>query len=232
MSTLAQLTTRVRGKIDEATAAFWTDAIINAQINESYNHYWGLIIKAFESYFATKSNIDFDGNSSGVYDLPSDCFKVRLVSRIMSNEKIPLRYYERYDNAVPTTISQSIYNMPTYRFRGSQIIFEPAPDFSLSDAIELEYIRKLNPLSASVDVDSQFAAIPPAEDCVVLRATIKCKQIEEMVAGGGADNTPFINDLLTSEQMLKEIIEQRSTSRIYVEQWGESDNDSVQTWTL
>jgi hypothetical protein len=129
-------------------------------------------------------------------------------------------------------MSQSIYNLPTYRFRGSHIIFEPAPDYSLTDAVEIEYIQKLTDLSLSTDVNSQFTAIPGAEDCVVLRATIKCKAIEEMVSGSGSDTAPFVGDLMTSEQILKEAIEQRSTARLYTEQWGEMDNDSVQTWTL
>jgi len=37
-----------------------------------------------------------------------------------------------------------------------------------------------------------------AEDCVVTRAVIKCKGIEEMVGGGGVDADPFIKDLLTT----------------------------------
>jgi len=212
----------VREKVDEATAAFWTQTVVNSQLNEAYRYYWAFIIKLHEGYFTKTDNIDFDANAAGVYNLPADFFKARLVSRLLSNEKVPLKYHERYDYPIAKTIGNATYNLPTYRFRGAQILFEPAPDFTEVNAVEVEYVRTLAVLTAAVDVDSEYPSL--AEDCVVLRATIKCKEIEEMVAGGGADTTPFIRDLLTTEQMLKEAIEQRTVTRQYVEQFGPDDN--------
>ncbi len=231
MSTQAQLVTRVRQKVDEDTAAFWSDLTIQNAIQESYNYYWAFIIKLFEGYFAKTSNISFDGNTAGEYSLPADFFKAKLVSRIMVSQKVPLRYIERYDTTVATSIDFSTYNLPSYRFRGSKIIFEPAPSWVEANAIELEYIKQLSLLTSLVDVDTDFSSIPMAEDCVVIRAVCKCKGIEEMVAGGGADIDPFIKDLLTTEQMLKENVEQRTTARIVVEQFGEDDNESIVNWS-
>lgn len=225
-STLAQLRTRVREKVDEDTAAFWSDAVVNNQLNESYRHYWAFILKLHEGYFTKISNISFNGNADGEYSLPSDFFKAKTVSRILSSEKVPLAYRERYDASVSKTLGNSTYNFPTYRFRGDKIRFEPAPDFSETNAVELEYTKVLTDLSASVDIDSEFPAL--AEDCVVLRAVIKCKAIEEMVSGEGVDANPFIADLLTLEQMLKEVLEQRTTARQYVEQFGLDDTGSIQ----
>lgn len=224
MPTLAALNTRVREKVDEATAAFWTKTVIDNQLIESYRYYWAFIIKLHEGYFNKIANISFDGNANGEYSLPSDYAKTRLLSRILSNEKIPLRYYDRWDAAISKTLGNSTYNLPTYRFRGNYIVFEPAPNFSETDAVEHEYTPTLTDLSDSQDTDSGFPAL--ALDCVVLRATIKCKGIEEMVAGGGADRDPFIQDLLTTEQNLKELLEHRTNQRIYVEQFGPEDNDS------
>ncbi|CAK0754730.1 hypothetical protein CCP1ISM_50001 [Azospirillaceae bacterium] len=130
------------------------------------------------------------------------------------------------------TISQSIYNLPTYRFRGAYILFEPAPDFSLANAIELEYVRSPNILSGSSDIDSQFAALASAEDCVVIACAIKCKQIDESISQGSEDTSTLLIDLAKTEEMLKEVLTQRSMGRQYVEQWGEMDNDSIQTWSL
>jgi hypothetical protein len=229
MATLAALVTRVREKVDEDTAAFWSDTSINNQINESYRYYWSFIIKTHEGYFNKLQNISFDGNANGEYALPSDYAKTRLVSRILSNEKIPLRYYERWDTAISKTLGNSNMNLPTYRFRANYMVFEPAPDFSETDAIEHEYSPVLTDLDASHDTDSGFPAL--ALDCVVIRAVIKCKGIEEMVAGGGVDRDPFIQDLLTTEQNLKELLEHRTNQRTYVEQFGPEDNDSGQIWT-
>lgn len=223
--TLAQLRTRVREKVDEATAVFWTDTVIDSQINESYRYYWAFIIKAHEGYFTKTANISFDANAAGEYALPSDYFKTRLLSRLLSNEKVPLRYHERYEISISKTLGNSTYNLPSYRFRGNNIVFEPAPDFKETNAVEHEYVRLLTELSAAVGVDSEFPAL--AEDCIVLRAVIKCKEIEEMVAGGGVDTAPFIRDLLTTEQILKEAIEQRTSQRIYVEQFGLYDDDQT-----
>lgn len=228
MSTLAQLVTRVREKVDEDEAAFWTDTVINNQLNEAYRFYWLFIIRHHEGYFLTSDNIDFDGNADGEYALPTDFFNSRLVSRIFSTEKVPLKNYERYDTAVTKTVTNLTFNLPTYRIKGSKIKFEPGPDFSETDAVELEYIKTLPDLSVLVNVDSEYPSV--AEDCVVIRATIKCKEIEEMVAGEGADTAPFIRDLISCEQILKEALEQRVIARRYVEQFGISGDDANQTY--
>lgn len=224
MSTAASLITRVRGKVDEATAAFWTDTVILDQINESIRFYWAFILKNFENYFATTALINWDANPAGLYALPADCMKIRLVSRILQNSSIPLKYFERYDSSMDTGVSFSTYSLPNYRFRGAQILFEPAPSFTEAGAVQIEYIRTLLAMTLADSVDAEFAAIPLAEDCVVLRATCKCKGIEEMVAGGGADIDPFLKDLQSTEQMMKELINQRTQARENVEQFGE-DND-------
>jgi len=226
MSTLAQLRTRVREKVDEDTAVFWSDTLINNQLNEGYRYYWAFIIKLFEAYFAKTDYISFDANSAGEYSLPSDFFKMRLVERIIGTQRTPLKYFERYDNTIAINLAQSTYNFPSYRFRGNKLVFEPAPDYSETNAVQIEYIRTLADLSASQDVDSEYPSL--AEDCMILRAVIKCKSVEEMVAGGGADTDPFIKDLVSTEQMLKELIEQRITARIYVEPFGGEDNDNSQ----
>ena len=122
MATLASLVTRVREKIDEDIAAFWTDTVINNQINESYRYYWSFIVKLHEGCFNKTVNISFDSNTAGEYALPSDYAKTRLVSRLLSNEKIPLRYYDRWDSAISTNLGNSNFNLPTYRFRGNYII--------------------------------------------------------------------------------------------------------------
>lgn len=220
-STQAQLRTRVREKVDEATAAFWSNTVIDNQVNEAYRFYWAFILKLDEGYFKELANISFNANADGLYDLPSDFFKASLVSRVLSNEKVPLRPYNRFEASVSKTLGNSAYNLPTYRFLGNQIKFEAAPDFSETNAIELEYIKTLIDLSSTVNIDTDFPAL--AEDCVVARAVVKCKGIEEMIAGSGADTNPFIADVLSTEQMLKEVIEQRTIGRIYVEQFGDDD---------
>ena len=74
-------------------------------------------------------------------------------------------------------------------------------------------------------MDSEFPLL--AEDCMVARTVVKCKGIEEMVAGIGADSDPFIADVLSTEQILKEAIEQKTRARVYVEPFGLYD-DTIQ----
>jgi hypothetical protein len=216
--TLAELVTRVREKVDEATAAFWTDTVITNQINESYRYYWAFILKVYEGYFNKTVNISFDGNAAGTYTISTDVFRTRLVQRLLSNEKVPLTYKEIYDTATAKTLSNSISSLPTYDFLGAKIRFTPAPDFTETDAVEIEISKLLTDLSASQDTDSEYPAL--ALDCVVLRATIKCKAIEEMISGTGVDTAPFVADLMTTEQMLKELLEQRTVQRVDVEPFG------------
>jgi len=212
------LVTRVREKIDEDVEAFWSDTVIENQINESYRYYWAFILKLHESYFNKKVDIDFDANSAGEYTISSDFFKVRLVSRVLSNEKVPLQYKERYDTPVSTETGNSTYDLPTYRFRGSKIVFEPAPDFSETGAVEVEITKLLSDLSSAQDTDDEFPSL--GLDCVVMRAAIKCKQIEESLSEGAVSLSPFERDLATTEQILKEALEQRTSQRSYVEQFG------------
>lgn len=219
--TLAALVTRVREKVDEATAAFWTDTVIQNQLNESYRYYWAFILKVYEGYFNKTVNISFDANTAGTYTISTDAFRVRIVQRLLSNEKIPLIYKENYDTITSKTLGNSTYNLPTYDFLGAKIRFTPAPNFTETDAVEIEISKLLTDLSASQDTDSEYPAL--ALDCVVLRATIKCKAIEEMVGGGGVDVAPFMGDLITTEQMLKELLEQRTVQRVYVEQFGDNE---------
>ena len=224
MSTLAQLRTRVREKVDESVASFWTDTVINNQLNEAYHFYWAFILELFEGHFATTSQISFDANISGEYTLPADFFKARVVLRNQSGQTTPLQYCERYDYAVANTDASSTFNLPTYRFRGQKLVFEPAPLLTETNAVTLEYIKTLTNLSASQDVDDSFPAL--AEDCMILKAVIKCKSIEEMVAGSGSDADPFISDLKTAEQLLKESMEQRTVARQYVEPFGGEESES------
>ena len=100
MSTLAQLVTRAREKVDEDEAAFWTDTVIENQLNEAYRYYQAFIIKLHEGYFAKIANIDFDGNSAGAYALPADYIKTRILSSLLSNEKVPLRFYDRFVTSI------------------------------------------------------------------------------------------------------------------------------------
>ena len=67
---------------------------------------------------------------------------------------------------------------------------------------------------------------------MVIMATIKCKEIEEMVGGKGADVGPFKGDLARSEQLLKEALEQRTRQRVYTQQFGGQDNDAIQSWAV
>lgn len=230
MSSQLALRTRVRQQIDESSAIFWTDDTINNYLQEAYNFYWGFIIEAREGYFVKTSTISFDGRVSGAYSLPSDFAKARLVSRIIANAYVPLKYFERYENTIDKSASSSTYAQPCYRFQGANILFEPAPNFSETDSVLLEYSRTLSPLSSTTDVDTEMSNIPLAEDCIVKRATIKCKEQEEMVSGGGSDTSPFIRDLLTTEQMLKENLSRRTVQREYVEQFGEDDNTLIQNF--
>ena len=226
MSTLAQLRTRVRYNLDETTATFWSDNEIDSWLNESYRYYWNFIIQAFESFFLKTAYISFDNNAAGEYTLPTDFYKLKLILRNLGGETVPLRYFERYDNSVPNITTISSYNLPTYRFRNGKLLFEPAPAITETNALTIEYIKTLTTLSSVQDVDSEFPSL--AEDCMVIRATLKAKAKEEMVDGRGVDSDPFLKDLMSSEQMLKESLELKTTGRVYAEQFGEDENNIIQ----
>jgi len=226
MSTRAELRARVRSYLDEAAPAYWTDDELNNWIIQSYYYYYQWIIQTFEGYFTTDTLISIVADQAK-YPVPADFFKIRLLERVLTNQTVPLRPFDRQETAnITSGANYGSFNVPTYRFEGQDIILEPTPDVSVTDGLRLEYYPQPSnlPLDTS-ELDAGYLEI--WEEPIVLRAVISAKQKEEAVANSGTDLGPLGMQLTQCEQNIKEAAEQRTTNRRYTEAYGSDDGNWV-----
>ncbi|MBP7209567.1 MAG: hypothetical protein KBA02_00060 [Paludibacteraceae bacterium] len=224
MSTRAQLRARVRSYLDEASASYWTDNELNNWIEQAYNYYYMWVIQTFDGYFAKDILMNIVAGQAK-YALPSDFFKIRLLERVYPTQTIPLKFFDRIET--PNIISGAnygLYNVPTYRFEGQNIVLEPTPDASFTNALRLEYYPQPTTLSAeSSTLDDGY--LPLWEEPLVLRAVISAKQKSETVTSGGEDIDPLWKQVYEFEQNIKESAEQRTIGRKYTEVFASDDLD-------
>lgn len=225
MSTLAQLRTRVRSYLDEPSAVFWQDSELNNWINQSYYHYYMWVVEAYDSYFATVVNINIVANQA-LYILPADFFKVRLLEAIFDGFTIPLRVYDRMEDANITsnfTFTNSYF--PTYRFIGNSFTLEPTPSLGKSPGLRLEYVP--NPTTMVLDTSAPNADFAEQwQELIVLGATISAKMKEELVGNQGVDLGALGTMLSKWESTVREAIEQRSQGRRYTQIFGLDETSS------
>jgi len=226
MSTRAQLRARVRAYLDEAAAAYWTDDELNNWIKQSYYYYYQWVIQTFEGYFSKDTLISIVANQAK-YAVPSDFFKIRLLERVLPNQTVPLKPYDRMETAnVTSGAAYGTFNVPTYRFEGQSIVLEPTPDSSFVDGLRLEYYPQPSnlPLDTS-ELDPGYLEI--WEEPIVLRAVISAKQKEEAVANTGTDISPLWAQVREYEQNIKEAAEQRTLNRRYTEVYTSDDGSGL-----
>lgn len=101
--TLGSLRSAVRARVDEATAAFWTNAILNLYINDARNRCWGEVRKLKDDYFDVQRT-SLDGTvyildtayactgfqivaGTREYTLPPDFHELRLIECITSGHE-------------------------------------------------------------------------------------------------------------------------------------------------
>ncbi len=226
MSDLLQLRTRVREYLDESTAVYWTDPELNGWINQSYFYEYRLVAEAAEGYFTVVTTHNITATVAEI-PLPSDHWRTRLVERIYQTFTVPMRYFARNESAniISNTNFSGLY-LPTFRFRGNNLLLEPTPDTTIINAIRHEYLPQ--PVAMVIDTDTPDAGfLEMWEEAVVLRAAISAKQKEEAVVNSGTDIGPLALQLQTWEQMIKESAELRTTHRHYTEQFGLDDGSAT-----
>jgi len=200
MSTLGTLTTNVSINLgDRLVGEFFTSAQIKKSIGDAYKYYVMLMLKSGEGYFERTDNLDIVANVETVSlaALTPAFFKISQLERYVTNGTIPLVKSERrYKNNYTLGVGTGDSYLPNYKQRGTNIILEPLPKFSETDALKIDYIYiPTFPTSVSADgftFDADFPVLYEAN--VELRATIKCLSIKDSM-GGIADISTFMGEL-------------------------------------
>lgn len=168
---LSDLRTAVRDRLDESTAAFWTDAQLNRYLNRAKDRVWSRVRALEEDYFDT-SRTSQDGSltilgetyaassfkiTSGTsdYTLPPDFAEMRAMEVITSGyEWVLFRFRDLAkdefraarmltDNFSPSEFLVDIFGEP------AQMRIAPKSDTALD--LRITYVARIADLSADTD---------------------------------------------------------------------------------
>lgn len=173
MATRVTLRTRLREHLGETTAGFYTDAELNAWLDEAQIQVAKRILGVDESLLLTSGTINWtDGTSA--YVLPTGLWKLHLVERLDTSGNVvenldPVNIRDKIiaDSAVVSGIP---YGQTAFFLQSSNIVFAPTPAETQTAAVRLWY----QALPALLADDSTESDLPnDVEDLVVLNAAIR-----------------------------------------------------------
>jgi len=137
----------VRSEFNQASAlGFISNDEIDRWANEGYYKYVLMLMKAHQGYFETSALLDIVANTETIA-LPQNftaneksLLDVVIVEKVVSGARIPLQYRKRYDQPNQTTGgSAGETYLPTYDFRGNNLVLEPTPVSAETDGIRIIY---------------------------------------------------------------------------------------------
>ena len=141
--TLADLTTRVRDNIDEATAGYWSDAQIQRKVISRYNELWARIIAVRDDWYkATTSSPITLVSGTSKYALPAGFFRVATIRTTTSGkESVVWRYMSckdpRFIEGLRADINSDDPGVIYYDIEGTDnIIVSPLPRSGLVGAMD------------------------------------------------------------------------------------------------
>lgn len=144
---LPEIREYVRSEFNQASASgFISNAEIDRWANEACFKYSLMLMKANQGYFETSKLLDIDAGDETIA-LPlnftaneKSLLEVVIVEKIVSGARIPLTYKKRYDESNPTSAGGSGETyLPTYDFRGQNLVLEPTPSTSETGGIRIIY---------------------------------------------------------------------------------------------
>jgi hypothetical protein len=183
--TLGSLLSDVRDLLNQpdASNSFWSDSSLTNYINEGVRIYYAEVVQNMEGQWGKNASLDIVSGVETV-NLPSDCYEVKGVWKVISSGRVPLPYQNNISDGVLTSGggSGSESYFPAYSFQENKLKLNPVPDYSETGGLYLEYVYLpevlLNPgdtMSANV--------VPLFKHVVVMYAVYKAKVKESLVSG-------------------------------------------------
>lgn len=180
---LGQIRTAVRDWIGEDTAGWFTDAMLNRQINFSMNELYADAVEASENFFVKESNISLVVGQE-LYALPADFYKLILVERVDSVVPVavkPIDITQRSRYLYSSVNPSSLMTGETRHYlEAGSIGLVPLPTTAIANAILLHYVP--SPTDLAADGNSPVADWPPIHHEViawgaVMRCTVRDKEL-------------------------------------------------------
>ena len=164
--TLSEIRDHVRRLIDQPHSAIWSDAKLNALINDAAREIYQEILRRHPKYLHKSSSISTTA-STPYTSLPSDCVMVNKIVN-SSNETLP-----RFDLTQMDT-SESSTQPEGFDITGPNVFWWPTPNAVYAHTIYYNYI----PTDMSADANSP--TLPYGyHDVVAYGAALKSRMIKD-----------------------------------------------------
>jgi len=194
---LSTLRGSVRIEVRDPDGIRFSDSDVDSAINQAYRRLYLRVLGANQNYFSVTTYHDITSGQSNIA-LPADHMRTVRLEYINGDIEIPLKKRDRGITANYT--GGSNFNLAsnyfTYHFESSNLVIEPTPRVTVTNALKHTYIETLLEADYMVaDLDTVHVDIKDIwEDAIVLdAATTLCSQLESI----GADISNNLLDRLT-----------------------------------
>lgn len=204
---LSELRTHTRVFLDEQSAADWTDAQVDREVNYAYMQVYTAVIETYEDYYRTRVTTG-SVEDQQEYELPDDFYKVRRVEIKYASDgegrKAEPYVFDQQSRSLSAT-NQGSTARPLYYLNGNFMGFTPVPSTTISTAISMWYIKQVPELTengSEIDIPfpNRYASLIPLGAAGML---LRKGQQEEAVAA------KYLEDFAIGLEKMKQELEER-----------------------
>jgi hypothetical protein len=193
----------------------WSDEELTLYINDAIRIYFLEVNERAEGQFDATDTLD---TVSGVETvaLPTDCFEVRSLYKLVNNEYKILPYINSINESYSTQGgSSSNTYLPSYFFRGNNLVLRDVPNFSEVDGLKIDYTAFPETLIWGGDVLSNRIS-PVFKELIIVYAIYKCKLADSVMNGDANGHKIVEGHLADLYNKFKETIGNRSKYPQYI----------------
>jgi len=199
MSTLSELRTRARQRVDAVDNHFFSDGEINDYINIGLGELHDLLVTQYEDYYVSSASFSLVADQDAytfIGDIGiSDFYKLLGVDATSGSDTMKVRRFsfpERNKYTADTAVYNSNgYAAYEYSLRNDGLVFMPAP--TSTDTIKIWYVPRFRKLVNDSDEVLDNIMLN-WEEYTVLSAAIKMRQKEETAVGTLQDSMDRLQD--------------------------------------
>lgn len=140
--------------------SFWNDEELTRYLNEAVRIHMAELADIDEGHFTTIATLNIVSGAELVA-LPSDCFSVKAVYRVLNGRNIVMSYNNSINNSYATGNSSSGESyLPDYYFRGNNLVLRQPPTFSETGGLLIEHTQyPATMLDSSDTLSAQISAL-------------------------------------------------------------------------
>lgn len=202
-----------------AANSTWSDTQLTLWINQGIQRYFSEVVQNVEGHWTKSVTLDIVSDVETI-TLPSDCFEVKGVWKVLSTGRLPLPYRNNISDAVSTLggASGSESYFPSYEFQENSLKLNPVPNYSETGGLYLTYVYFPETMLNAGDTMTANVA-PIFAELIEMYAVYKAKMQESLVSGVDTSALAKANvgDLY---QQFKNVIKNRSKYPQFIKPWS------------